>query len=117
MEAVLVSLLSGELSVTTLLLLFIIAILTKRFVPWWVYDALVAELKVYKEQAPDLIDEIQNMYQSMQEKEIDEKAALRILEKSFEVRKELNQNNEYDHKRTRIRPKQSSGVGRRRPRG
>lgn len=61
MEQTIISLLSGELGVSTLLLLFIIGLLTKRFVPWWVYDALVEELNMYKKEAPALLEEVREL--------------------------------------------------------
>lgn len=109
MESLIVSLLSGELSVTTLLLLFIIAVLTKRFVPWWVYDSMVAELKVYKEQTPDLLDEIQNLFEVIQDEKEKNEAAESLSEKTEEVRKEIEQINGDIVRQQRVRPKRTSG--------
>lgn len=109
MESLIVSLLSGELSVTTLLLLFIIAVLTKRFVPWWVYDSMVAELKVYKEQTPDLLDEIQNLFEVIQDEKEKNEAAESLSEKTKEVRKEIEQINGDIVRQQRVRPKRTSG--------
>lgn len=116
MESLIVSLLSGDLSVTTLLLLFIIAVLTKRFVPWWVYDSLVAELKVYKEQTPDLLDEIQHLFEVIkEEKDKTEVAhglqikAEGLQEKAEDARKEIEQADGNKVKQQRVRPRRTSG--------
>lgn len=69
MEETIISLLGGELGVTTILLLFILGLLTKRFVPWWVYEALVEELKVYKNEAPELIREVQRLLALVEEED------------------------------------------------
>lgn len=108
MESLIVSLLSGELSVTTLLLLFIIAVLTKRFVPWWVYDSLVAELKVYKEQTPDLLDEIQRLFEVIQDEKDKTEVAETLREKAVEARKEIEQVDGDIVQRQRVRPKRTS---------
>ena len=49
---------SGDLNTTTLLLLFILGILTKRFVPWWVHEEALEKLEQYEQSAPELLDEI-----------------------------------------------------------
>lgn len=66
MENAIVALLSGDLSVVTLLLLFILGILTKRFVPWWVYEQTLDELKAYEEDAPKLINKVDALIEEVQ---------------------------------------------------
>lgn len=112
MESLILSLLSGELSVTTLLLLFIIAILTKRFVPWWVYDSLVAELEIYKKQAPALIDDIQELFSLIEDSHSPEhkkKVIKTMRDKAAETKKELTETNEHVDRKTRVRPQRTSG--------
>lgn len=69
MEQTIISLLGGELGVTSLLLLFIIGLLTKRFVPWWVYDAIVEELNVYKEEAPEFLREVHRLLELVEQQD------------------------------------------------
>lgn len=61
MDSLIGTLISGELTTTTLLLLFVISLLTKRFVPWWIYEAMEERLKFYEKEAPSLIDEVQTL--------------------------------------------------------
>lgn len=72
MESLFVTLLSGDLNVTTLLILFIVALLTKRFVPWWVYEAMEERLRLYEEEAPELIKEVKELLNAVDDK-VDEK--------------------------------------------
>jgi len=65
LETVITNLLTGELGVTTLLLLFILGILTKRFVPWWVHEEVVAELKRYEDEAPELTRKVEELVQEV----------------------------------------------------
>jgi hypothetical protein len=52
------SVLTEDTSVITLLILFIICLLTKRIVPWWIYDEVVKKLDDYEKSAPGLVDEV-----------------------------------------------------------
>lgn len=52
---------SQDVSVVALLGAFIVGLLTKRFVPWWVYEEALKKLREYEETAPELIDEMQKM--------------------------------------------------------
>lgn len=61
MNELITSLLTGELGATTLLLLFILGILTKRFVPWWIHEDVVKKLEEYESVAPGLVDEISEL--------------------------------------------------------
>ena len=54
-------LLSQDLSVTTLLAIFIVGLFTKRFVPWWIHEEVLNKLKEYEETAPQLVDEMQKV--------------------------------------------------------
>jgi hypothetical protein len=58
MEQVIIELLGGKLDGATLLMLFIIGILTKRFVPWWVHEEALDKLAQYEDAAPALLDEV-----------------------------------------------------------
>lgn len=48
-------------AVIVMLLLFIAGLLTKRFVPWWVYEDVLKKLKEYEDAAPSLISEIRRL--------------------------------------------------------
>jgi hypothetical protein len=52
-------LLSKDVGVTSLLIFFIVGLLTKRFVPWWIYEEVLNKLKEYEQAAPALIEEMQ----------------------------------------------------------
>ena len=53
--------LNGDLDVVTLLFLFITGLLTKRFVPWWVYEDVLEKLKAYEDAAPELITDVRRL--------------------------------------------------------
>lgn len=59
MDALIDVIVSGDLNTTTLLMLFILGILTKRFVPWWVHEEALEKLEQYEESAPELLDSIE----------------------------------------------------------
>lgn len=61
MDQALTALLTGELNTVSLLLLFIVGILTKRFVPWWVHEEVVKKLEEYEQAAPALLDEVSTL--------------------------------------------------------
>lgn len=61
MEPLISSLLAGDLSTSTLLLLFILGLLTKRFVPWWTYEAMEQRLRLYEQDTPSLIKEVKDL--------------------------------------------------------
>lgn len=65
MDAVIVQLLSGDFNTATLLILFIIGILTKRFVPWWIHEDVVKKLEEYEEASPELISEVRKLMDIM----------------------------------------------------
>ena len=52
---------SGDNEIVMLLLLFITMLLTKRIVPWWLYEETLKKLKEYEEAAPELITETRRL--------------------------------------------------------
>ena len=102
MESTIISLLGGELGVTTLLLLFIIGLLTKRFVPWWVYDAIVEELNVYQKEAPALLTEVHRL--------------LKLVEQQDDERSQNRPRYEQDDQKPRASKPRPSSRSRRRDR-
>jgi hypothetical protein len=62
-------LIGNDTAVITMLLLFITGLLTKRFVPWWVYEDVVKKLKEYEEAAPELITEVQRLMTLLEDTE------------------------------------------------
>lgn len=66
-DQIIIQLLSGDLNSATLLILFIIGILTKRFVPWWVHEDVVKKLEEYEEASPELIDEVRKLMDIMED--------------------------------------------------
>lgn len=58
MEKAIETIISGDLNTASLLMLFIIGILTKRFVPWWVHEEALDKLDEYERTAPVLMDEV-----------------------------------------------------------
>lgn len=52
---------SGDNEIVLMLLMFITGLLTKRFVPWWVYEDVLKKLKEYEEAAPELIAETRRL--------------------------------------------------------
>lgn len=66
MEQLLVGILNGDLDAASLLLLFIIGILTKRFVPWWIHEEVLEKLKEYEDAAPELLDEITTLIETIE---------------------------------------------------
>ena len=61
MEQIILEVLSGKLDGATLLMLFILGILTKRFVPWWIHEEALEKLKEYEDAAPALLDEVSTL--------------------------------------------------------
>lgn len=66
MDQLIVKILSGELDAASLLILFIIGILTKRFVPWWIHEEALEKLEQYESTAPALLDEVGELIDLMQ---------------------------------------------------
>lgn len=52
-----------DTAVITMLLLFVTALLTKRVVPWYVYEDVLRKLTAYEELAPSLKAEIDRLIQ------------------------------------------------------
>ena len=71
MEQLIASLLTGDLSTTSLLILFILGLLTKRFVPWWIYEDMQEKLDLYEKEAPALIQDVKNLLETMEERELE----------------------------------------------
>lgn len=55
--------------VITLLMLFIVGLLTKRFVPWWVHEEALRKLQEYEETAPELISEVKHLVSMLESAE------------------------------------------------
>lgn len=68
MESLLTLLLSGDTS-TTMLLLFILGLLTKRIVPWYVHEEVVEKLKKYEEQAPEMVEQMELVIKLLEREE------------------------------------------------
>ena len=66
MDQLITKILAGELDAASLLLLFIVGILTKRFVPWWIHEEALEKLEQYESTAPALLDEIGELIELMQ---------------------------------------------------
>lgn len=60
-------LIGNDTAVITLLLLFIIGLLTKRFVPWWVHEEVLEKLSEYEKTAPELISEVQRLLNTIEQ--------------------------------------------------
>lgn len=73
MEQIIIEALGGNLDGATLLMLFIIGILTKRFVPWWVHEEALKKLKEYEDAAPVLLDEVSTLIDLLHEEDYDER--------------------------------------------
>jgi hypothetical protein len=67
MEQALLGLLGGDMTTDVLLMLFILGLLTKRFVPWWVYEDMVEKLREYEEVAPSLIDAVERLIEDREQ--------------------------------------------------
>lgn len=63
------ALIGSGADVITLLLLFIVGLLTKRFVPWWVHEEALRKLREYEEAAPELITQVQRLVKKLEEAE------------------------------------------------
>ncbi len=63
------ALIGSGADVITLLLLFIVGLLTKRFVPWWVHEEALRKLREYEEAAPELITQVQRLVKALDEKQ------------------------------------------------
>lgn len=61
MEQLIIEVLQGNLDGATILFLFIIGILTKRFVPWWIHEEALEKLAEYEDAAPALLDEVSRL--------------------------------------------------------
>lgn len=66
MDQFITKIMAGDLDAASLLLLFIVGILTKRFVPWWIYEEALEKLEQYESTAPALLDDIGELIDLMQ---------------------------------------------------
>ena len=88
-------LIGNDTAVITMLLLFITGLLTKRFVPWWVYEDVVRQLKEYEEAAPELIAEVKRLITLMEKEEKSETSRIIASPRKKRVRqKSEGTNNE-----------------------
>lgn len=67
MEQAIVEILGGELTTDVLLLLVILAFVTKRIVPWWVYETMEQKLKEHEAAAPALVDAVDELLSALDE--------------------------------------------------
>ncbi len=65
MEQAISAIAAGDLNSVSLLMLFIIGLLTKRFVPWWVHEDVLDRLYEYEEATPALIDEFKELIRTV----------------------------------------------------
>ena len=79
MDRLVETILNGDLNTTSLLLLFILGILTKRFVPWWVHEDALDKLEQYEQSAPELLDAIDTLTDVLNDPGV--RAALRDKER------------------------------------
>ena len=98
METILVELLSGKLDGATLLMAFIIGILTKRFVPWWIHEEALEKLAQYEDAAPALLEEVTRLIDTINN---DPDAA----DKPATQRRRVRERQEELHNVIRTRPK------------
>lgn len=83
MDQLITRILGGDLNATSLLMLFILGILTKRFVPWWIHEEVISKLKEYEEKAPALLEEVTTLIDLMSRHESDVPTS--ITQKNREV--------------------------------
>lgn len=58
-------LVTEDASVVFLLTTFIVLLLTKRIVPWWMYEDAIDKLKKYEEAAPGLVDRVDKLSETI----------------------------------------------------
>jgi hypothetical protein len=61
MDQLIASVMNGNFNSTSLLLLFIVGILTKRFVPWWIHEEVLDKLHEYEDAAPQLVEQVTDL--------------------------------------------------------
>lgn len=89
MEQAIATILSGDLDTASLLILFIIGILTKRFVPWWIHEEVVHKLDEYEEAAPALMDEVSHLIDLLTDNDLDRNPRERITSYDREKREAI----------------------------
>lgn len=67
MEQAVLEILGGELTTDMLLLLIILGFVTKRIVPWWVYETMEQKLKEHEATAPALIEAVEELIEAIDE--------------------------------------------------
>lgn len=82
MDKLVDAIINGDLDTASLLMLFIVGILTKRFVPWWVHEEVLEKLDEYEKVAPALLDEVSTLIDLLN----DPKVLRTIEEQAPEVR-------------------------------
>lgn len=82
MDKLVDAIINGDLDTASLLMLFIVGILTKRFVPWWVHEEVLEKLDEYEKAAPALLDEVSTLIDLLN----DPKVLRTIEEQAPEVR-------------------------------
>lgn len=92
MEQAIVEILGGELTTDVLLLLIILAFVTKRIVPWWVYDTMEQKLREHEAAAPALVDAVEELAAAVDELQKQGHVPRDIIDKQEELRHALHQN-------------------------
>lgn len=85
MQELLQFLMTGEVTITGLLLFMIACLLTGRVVPYWQVSEMKEKLKAYEEKAPNLIVEVQKLI-DIQQEEIEE-----LKQRPFEMSHSLRE--------------------------
>ncbi len=76
MDEIITQIVSGDLNVVSLLMLFILGILTKRFVPWWIHEEVLIKLKEYEDASPDLLVKIRELVEVVNDPKNTQKVVL-----------------------------------------
>ena len=100
MDKLIESLVNGDLDTASLLMLFIVGILTKRFVPWWVHEEVLEKLEQYEEAAPALLEVVDQLNDLLNDPKV-----LRTIEESVPEATELTERTTKLRRTTRLRTK------------
>lgn len=76
LDQVIIGILGGELGSTSLLMLFILGLLTKRFVPWWVHEGVLEKLNEYEKEVPALSREVKELIAIINEPDDNERVEI-----------------------------------------
>lgn len=105
METLISQILSGgDINAVSLLILFILGLLTRRFVPWWVHEDVVKKLDEYEEASPDLLEEVRKLMKVMNDPDRIERVDVRAPNAS-----EVNVDTDTSHAAQRPRSRPRSG--------